>query len=63
MAYTASVKANVIKSGEIDKIRYPVPKSFYAAAGMLRGKLPDGVKYQKKIRKEWDARLKRQRSK
>ncbi|MGH7141695.1 MAG: hypothetical protein ACREGH_03625 [Minisyncoccia bacterium] len=57
------MKANVIKSGEIDKIRYPVPKSFYAAAGMLRGKLPDGVKYQKKIRKEWDARLKRQRSK
>lgn len=41
---------------EIGNIRYQLPKSLVVAAGMLKGKLPQGVKYQKAMRKEWEKR-------
>jgi hypothetical protein len=52
--------ATVIKAKNIHQIRYPIPKGLIDAAGALKGKFPDGVKYQKKLRKEWGVRLKRQ---
>jgi hypothetical protein len=47
----------ILKSNEVGQVRYSLPKSLVSAAGMLKGKVPDGVRYQKQIRKEWEKRL------
>lgn len=57
--YTVHMKANILKPKEVGNTRYSLPKSLVGAAGMLKGKLPDGLKYQKKIRKEWGERLRK----
>ncbi len=36
-----------------------VPKSWKKAAGLLKGRGMNGVAYQKKVRKEWELRLKK----
>jgi len=51
------MKTTVLKTKETVQIRYPLSKSLVGAAGMLKGKLPNSLKYQKAIRKEWDQRL------
>jgi hypothetical protein len=47
----------VIKAEEVKSMRYSVPRSLINAAGMLKGKLPQGVKYQQQIRHEWLGRF------
>jgi len=37
----------------------PTPSVVDQTAGLLRGRLPQGVVYQRRLRREWDARLHR----
>ena len=53
-----SQQAKVITPEEAKKLRYPLPESWKKAAGILKGKRIDGVKYQRQVRKEWDDRMK-----
>ena len=52
-------KAKIIKAEDVSKLRYPIPESWKKAAGMLKGRKIDAVKYQRKIRQEWETRLKK----
>lgn len=49
----------LVKPKAVTQLRYPLPKTLVAAAGMLKGKLPNGVAYQKNIRKQWEQRLRK----
>lgn len=51
--------AKILTVEEVDKLQYPLPKSWIRAAGLLKHKKIDPVKYQKKIRLEWETRLKK----
>jgi len=51
---------NQIKLNDILRQRRPLTKSMIEAAGLLKDKKIDALRYQKHIRKEWGARLKRQ---
>ena len=53
-------RARVITVEELRTLRYPLPASWKRAAGMLKGKKIDPVKYQRQIRAEWEQRLRRQ---
>lgn len=53
------MKATVLQPKEIRHIRYPLSKSLVNAAGMLKGKLPNALKYQQAIRKEWQRRTRK----
>lgn len=53
------MKGTVLQPKEIVRLRYPLPKSLVNAAGMLKGRLPDALKYQKAIRREWQKRTKK----
>ena len=45
---------------EVQHVRYPLPKSWVAATGILKGKRHvDALKHQKQIRKEWEQRSKK----
>ena len=58
---TATLKqATVLTPQELEDYRYPIPESMTAAAGLLKGKKIDALKYQKEIRAGWERRLKRQ---
>ena len=49
--------AKILSIDQLDKLRYPLPRSLIRAAGLLKHKKIDPVKYQKKIRKEWESKL------
>ena len=51
--------AKILTVDEVDKLRYPLPQSWIRAAGLLKHKKIDPVNYQKKIRNEWESRLKK----
>jgi len=53
------MKGTALQPKEIGRIKYPLPKSLVNAAGMLKGKLPNALKFQKAIRKEWQKRTKK----
>lgn len=57
---TKTKGARIITLEELPTLRYPLPASWKKAAGMLRGRKIDPVKYQRQIRAEWEKRLKRQ---
>ncbi|MDP3956446.1 MAG: hypothetical protein Q8P97_00435 [bacterium] len=43
---------------EVSRLRYPLPSSWTAAAGILKGKKrTSALQYQKQMRKEWEKRL------
>lgn len=49
----------IIKPKDAGRTRYPLPKSLVDAAGMLKGRLPNALKYQREIRKGWEQRIKK----
>jgi len=49
----------VIPHTKIQEVRYAVPASLRAAAGLLKGRGVDPLRYQQQIRKGWARRLKR----
>lgn len=51
-------QAKVITAKELPKLRYTLPESWKKAAGILKGKNIDPLEYQKKVRQEWEKRLK-----
>lgn len=53
------MKTTVLQPEEVGHIRYPLPRGLVNAAGMLKGKLPAALKYQKAVRAEWEKRTKR----
>lgn len=53
-------QARIITRRELAPIRYPLPKNWTGAIGILKGKGIDPVRYQRQIRAEWGKRLKRQ---
>ncbi len=57
---TPSLKAKILTPQELENYRHPIPKSMIAAAGLLKDKKIDALKYQKEIRAGWGRRLKRQ---
>jgi hypothetical protein len=52
--------ANIIKPEEVKTLRKTLPLSWTKAAGLLKGRQLDPLKYQRTIRREWGDRLKRQ---
>lgn len=52
-------KAKILTPEQVEKLRYPLPKSLIRAAGLLRDKPVDPVKWQRQIRNEWETRLKK----
>lgn len=59
MAKTKNIQqAKVIAPEDVENLRRPLPLSWKKAAGILRGKRINALEYQKKIRQEWDRRLK-----
>jgi len=56
-------QAKVITPEEIDIRRQPIPRGLLEAAGLLKNKKINAVKYQRTIRREWESRLKRMISK
>lgn len=55
MRYTQQAK--IIKPHQLTALRYPLPKSWKKAAGILKGREVDALKYQKEIRSAWRKRL------
>lgn len=53
-------QAQIIAPDQMDTMRTKLPASWTNAIGILKGRKIDPVQYQRKIRKEWDQRLKRQ---
>ena len=51
-------QALVITPEQMDKIKTPLSESWKKAAGILKNKKLDPIKYQQKIRQEWDERAK-----
>ena len=60
MSTTTLKQATILTPQELEDYRYPIPDSMIQAAGLLKGKKIDGLKYQKEIRAGWEKRLKRQ---
>lgn len=53
------MKTTVLKPNEVGHVRYPVPRGLVHAAGMLKGRLPAALAYQKALRAQWEKRTKR----
>ena len=51
--------ATITSIDELDKLRYPLPKSWIRTAGIWKNKKIDPIKYQKQVRREWEVRLKK----
>jgi len=45
--------AKIVTPKQLQTLEYPLPKSWVEAAGLLKKKV-GGLRYQKKIRKEWE---------
>jgi len=60
MPTTTLKQATILTAQELEDYRYPIPKSMIQAAGLLKGKKIDVLKYQKEIRADWEKRLQRQ---
>ncbi|MBI2623530.1 MAG: hypothetical protein HYW65_03060 [Candidatus Liptonbacteria bacterium] len=58
MATTTQNKQDVL--AELGITKRELPKSWWQAIGILKGKRIDGLAYQKKIRGEWEKRLRKQ---
>lgn len=54
-------EARVVRPHELHTLQYSLPAIWNKAAGLLKGKkIVDPVRYQRAIRKAWEARLQRQ---
>jgi hypothetical protein len=49
-------QATILTPKEATERKTPLPASWKKAAGLLKNKKVDAMKYQKQIRKEWDER-------
>lgn len=56
-------KTKIISIKEAKSVHYMAPLSWRDAAGIIKDKRIDALKYQKEIRREWSKRLKKQASK
>ena len=54
-----SNRANVLTVGQLDEVRYPLPPGWTEAAGILKGKTIDALRYQREVRRDWERRLKK----
>lgn len=52
-------QAKIITSEEVNAVRQPLSRGLLDAAGILKNKRIDALKYQRAIRREWEKRLKR----
>lgn len=54
-------QVKIISPEKLSRFRYslPLPRSWLEAAGILKGKKIRPLSYQKRIRKEWEERLKK----
>jgi len=52
-------RARVLTVEQLEEIRYPLPRGWAEAAGLLTGKNIDGVRYQRRVRSDWEKRLKK----
>lgn len=53
-------RAKIINTEEVKTLRYPLPRGWREAMGILKGKkILDPLRYQHKIRREWEQRLKK----
>ena len=52
-------KEKIVKAEDLKNLRYPLPESWKKAAGILKGRKINALKYQRQIRAEWEKRLKR----
>lgn len=59
MAQTTIQRPKVITPKELRETERPLPGAWLRAAGILKRKKIDPLRYQKKIRQEWEARLKK----
>ncbi|MDP3771795.1 MAG: hypothetical protein Q8Q94_00255 [bacterium] len=57
---TKTNRAGIVASEIVDSVRYPLPKSWTNAIGILKGKKVDAVGYQRRIRQEWNKRMQKQ---
>jgi hypothetical protein len=55
----ANQQAKIITPEKLREIRYPLPKSWTEAIGILKRKQINPLKYQRRIRKDWEKRLKK----
>ena len=55
----ANEQAKILSPEKLEKLRYSLPQSWIEAAGILKRKKIDPLRYQRQIRKEWDERLKK----
>lgn len=59
MAYQKKQQATIITPEELREHPRKLPKSWTQAAGLLRHKRIDPVAYQRRIRQEWEDRMKK----
>lgn len=52
-------RIQILTIKDLPKLRYPVPESMIRAAGLLKGRKINSLRYQKKIRQEWEQRFKK----
>jgi hypothetical protein len=53
-----SQKSRIYSPQEYDRIKHLIPKSLLKAAGLWRNQRIDPIAYQRKIRQQWERRLK-----
>lgn len=51
--------AKILTVKELDRLTRPLPEAWIKAGGLLRHKKIDPIAYQRKIRKEWEDRLRK----
>ncbi len=51
-------KAKVVKAENWNEVKKELPKIWKKVAGMLKKRKIDALSYQRKLRKEWEDRLK-----
>jgi len=53
----ANPQAKIITPEKIQELRYPLPKSWTEAIGILKKKAVHPLRYQRQTRKDWEKRL------
>ena len=52
-----TTQAKILTPEKLEKLHQPLPRSWIEAAGILKRKKIDALRYQRQKRKEWDRRL------
>lgn len=52
-------QAKIVTLEQLRIMRYPLPQSLIKAAGLLKKRISDPVRYQRRIRGEWEVRTKK----